>query len=275
MNEFEQRMLDILTYGREHSLYLGVKAEFEAEGTRTEEMIRLSDITRRSGLNLGIKIGGCEAVRDLIDCKQIGADYIIAPMVESAYALSKYIQMKNRIYSPFERQRVRFLFNVETAHTMKALDDILTTAAAPDGADGIVFGRVDYSASCGVSRDEINTDRITNDVIKVAQGCREKNLDLVVGGGVALEGVDALKKVRQTHLTRFETRKIIFDARAFDSPLLAQAFINAGEFELLWLKNKRAYYSQIANEDATRIEMLERRFEKQKAHHQAGKLNVA
>jgi len=263
MNQFEQRMLEILNFGREHGLYAGVKAEFEAEGTRTEEMIRLSDITRRSGLSLGIKIGGCEAVRDLIDCKQIGAETIIAPMVESPYALSKYLAMKNRLYSKYERGNVRFLFNVETAQAVAELDAILDMAAIPDGADGVVFGRVDYSASCGVARDEINGEGITRDCVRVAKACKERGLDFVVGGGVALEGVEALRTIYTAHLTRFETRKIMFDARALGSKDLAQGFIQAGEFELLWLKNKREYYMKIADEDAVRIDMLERRLKRQ------------
>lgn len=261
MNQLEHRMLEILKRGRAEFGFVGVKAEFEAEGTRMDEMLRLTDITRRAGLNIGLKIGGCEAVRDLIDSKQIGADYIIAPMVETPYALSKYIQIKNKLYTPFEREQVRFLFNVETNTALGQIDALMKTACAADGVDGVVFGRVDFSGSCGLARDIINSDRITDDCIKVASACKTAGKDFVVGGGVTLESVGALRRMNDVHLSRFETRKIIFNASMLEQSNVEEALFNAVEFELCWLKNKREYYLNIADEDITRIEMLEKRFQ--------------
>ncbi|MBD8552702.1 MULTISPECIES: aldolase/citrate lyase family protein [unclassified Sphingomonas] len=259
MNTTERRMLEALKRGRDQHGVVAVKAEFEAEGTRPDEFHRLLEIAQRADVKVALKIGGCEAVSDLLATKVYGVDYVIAPMVETAYALTKFIEAKNKTHGSL-RERTEFLYNLETETTLRNMDEMLPIAKG--GVDGIVFGRVDFTLSRGLPRTAINDRQITDAVLKVAHACAENDLELVVGGSVSVEAIDALREIQAIRLDRFETRKVIFDGSAVNSSTIEDGIANAVEFELAWLTNKRDYYAKIAHEDAARIDMMEARMNK-------------
>jgi hypothetical protein len=260
VNKTEREMLDLLKSLRQDFGAVSVKAEFEAEGTRTDELLRLIDLARRADLRVGLKIGGCEAVRDLLESKQFGVEYIIAPMIETPYALSKFIEAKNKSYTPDQRLDTSFLFNLETITAFNNLDGLVAAAKVTDGVQGAVFGRVDFAGSNGQPRSEIDKDGITEYVVKAAEVCKANKLELVVGGAVAIESLPALKRISEVHLTRFETRKVIFEAGALANPEMPAGLKKTVFFELQWLKNKRDYYGSIQKEDEPRIAMLDKRW---------------
>jgi len=264
MNQTERKMVEILSSGAEKYGVVSVKAEFEAEGTRLEELLRLVDVSRSAGLPVTVKIGGCEAIRDLLEAKQIGVKYVVAPMVETAYAASKYVLAKNIVYSKDEQKDTQFLFNIETITGFDNRDMLIEATNHPEGADGVVFGRVDFVGSLGWPRDTINKQQTTDYILEIARICKAKSKQLVMGGGVSIESINAIRIVNEIHLDRFETRKVIFEAKAALDSDIETGLVDAVHFELLWLENKRNYYNAISNEDNKRIQMLSARWEELK-----------
>ena len=253
-------MLDILRRAREEFGVVATKAEFEAEGTRTDELLRLLEIAHKADVGLALKIGGCEAIRDLLEAKQFGVRYIIAPMVETPYALSKYISAKQSVFTAQEQDDVSFLFNVETITAYNNIEPMMEIAAQPGGCDGVVFGRVDFSGSLGLDRTAIESEQVTAAGEVVSRLCKAQNLQFVVGGAVSSDALVSLGRFNAIHLDRFETRKVVFQASALNLANLPEALRQAVHFELLWLINKRDYYGVMHREDQSRIEMLESRW---------------
>lgn len=259
MNRSERAMVDILKRGKEEFGYIATKAEFEAEGTRVDELLRLIDIAHAADVKLTVKIGGCEAIRDLLESKQFGVDFIVAPMIETPYALGKFSEARNKVYSNDEQLDIDFLFNLETNSTFQ-LRNAIVNDAKNLGLDGIVFGRSDYTASLGLEPADIEGDLVTSHILEIATLCKTASLDLVVGGAVNFNSIPNLRKIAEIHLTRFETRKIVFESNALGNDNIEEALFQAVQFELKWLQNKKEYYTRISMEDDKRFETLKARW---------------
>lgn len=262
MNTLEKEMVRTLIDLKENHNVIGVKAEFEAEGTRLEEVIRLKEVVTRAGLDLTIKIGGCEAIRDMHDARIIGINALVAPMIESAYALKKYINATKLAFPEDERSEIDFFINIETITGYNNIDEILTSPEAKD-LTGIVLGRADMTGSMGLSRDEINSDKIFEIANNISIKASEYNKKMAIGGGVSAQSLPFFKQLPKDSLYKFETRKIIFDAQnALSDQNIGEGISKAVGFELMWLKNKRDFYGRIHNEDFQRLVMLESYYKK-------------
>lgn len=258
MNKLESQMTELLLDLKQNYHVSGIKAEFEAEGTRMEEAMRLKDVTSSvPGLGLNIKIGGCEAIKDMFDAISLGAQRIIAPMVETPYALQKFIRAAQMVYGD-DLSQVEILVNIETYAAYQCFSDMLKIPEI-SYLNGIVIGRVDMVGSMGIGRAQVNSQKVLDLSLDLAKRAKDQGLKVVVGGGVSVDAIPFFKAFPAGHLDRFETRKIIFSCPdAIQNPEIA--FIKAVQFEIMWLKNKRNYYSVIAREDEERIQMMQERY---------------
>ena len=264
MNQVELKMVDMLKDLRDSHAVVGVKAEFEAEGTRTEELMRLKEICLAAKVSLTLKIGGCEAVRDMYDARTVGVNYLVAPMVETPFSLQKYLRAVDIVFPRDEQEKIEFLINVETLMAAQNFGNMLKIAGI-ERLGGVVVGRVDMVGSMGLDRSACESDRVFAITKDLATLAKERGLTVVVGGAISTASLPFLRKLADGLIDRYETRKICFSCPEALKDGAEQGISKAVAFELAWLQNKRSYYKAIAEEDDKRISMLEARAQRGQA----------
>jgi hypothetical protein len=235
----------------------GLKAEFEAEGARFDDLVAYSNIAHASGTPLVIKIGGCEAVSDVFSARMLGASKIVAPMVESSFAVRKFVSAVTDVYGDRRSDWPQLFFNIETKRSAAECEELLGTAKEV-GLDGVVIGRGDLAESMGLARNEVDSAPVTALVREVLANARALGLGCGMGGGVSTRTVaTVLSLVDDGVLDFFETRKVLIATT--DGPTeeaLRSEILVALKFELRWLEYKRGVYARIVSEDDARIERL-------------------
>ncbi len=260
MNELERKMVEQLQDLRENHHVVGVKAEFEAEGTRLEEAIRLKEVISAAGLGLTMKVGGCEAVRDMYEARVIGVDRVVGPMVESQWALHKFLAAVKLAFPEEERGQVTFCVNIETATGVENFEEMLQLDEISE-LDGVVLGRVDMCGSMGLTREDINSDVVHDVASRLFTRAKSMDMECALGGGVSAATLDFMRSLPEGTLDRYETRKVVFACPAALGKEAEKGILKAVGFELMWLKNKRDFYGCIFEEDRARIEMLQGRYD--------------
>jgi 4-hydroxy-2-oxoheptanedioate aldolase len=258
MNILEKQMISVLFEIKEKYGVFEIKAEFEAEGSRIDELMRLKDITSKVDLPLLLKIGGVEAVTDIYSGLALGATGIVAPMAETKYALSKFTDLIDNFVPKDNAKDIEFGVNIETITACENFKDMLTLDNISN-LDSITVGRVDLSGSMNLHKSNINTSKELEEMCRnIFIRSKNNSLKTAMGGGISKESFDIIKRLAKDELLdKYETRKVVFPASSHQYG--DRSILKAVEFELLWLKSKKRYYSTIHKEDDKRIEMLESR----------------
>lgn len=258
MNKLEKRMIDNLKELARISGVSLIKAEFEAEATRLDEAIRLKEIVDSANMGLILKIGGAEAIRDMFDAQLLDVSGLVAPMIESSYALRKYLDAIETFFPSELKSSISFGINLETINTYDNIEQIFLTKGIKR-LKTITVGRVDLACSMGLGRDDINSKSVYNITEEILKKAKKMGFETTIGGGIAIEALPFIKKLAAKKLLdKYETRKVVFPVRKtfYKSQ---QGILLANEFELLWLENKKNYYAAIYREDDKRISMLKKR----------------
>jgi len=229
----------------------GIKAEFEAEGSSLSDINRLRRITSKTGVQLYVKIGGVEALRDVYDCYESGIDGIIAPMVETSFAAKKFLDTISKFHF---KNRPKLTINIETITGFKNLDSILKILSG--NLNNITIGRSDLVGSLFNKHINVDSKIIINLIKKIFNTSKKYNIPVTVGGGVSNTTFEIFKKdsFLKKNIKRIETRKVIFDLKKFTTK--KNAIEKAMEFEKLYILSKKEFIDLRMNAEIIRLSKL-------------------
>ena len=170
--------------------------------------------------------------------------------------MSKFVNAAKKVYGN-EWENIEWIINAETVTCHNNLDEIL------DVGEGFLstvsIGRVDLSASMGLTRAEINGEKVFETTKDIAKRSKDYGFTVNFGGGISFDAVDFICKLYPLN-DRFETRKVVFHSS--DNPeRIKSGILKAMEFETLYLKNKCEFYDRMSTEDQARLEMMAERLE--------------
>ena len=231
---------------------VGIKSEFENEGSDYRDLILLRYLTAKTGLKLFIKIGGVEAFTDLKMAIHLNADGVVIPMVESAFALIKSQNMINDIVGQTNGDFDVFI-NIETKTAVENLGDIL--AAMNTSIKGITIGRSDLSYSYGMKgeQDSDATNVAVEEIVNIATSHGVQQL--TIGGGISKKTFNNKYLINNIipKLTHIETRNVIFKAGSIHFP---EALLRALDFERNYLNYKLEKNRLFFKADESRFDTL-------------------
>lgn len=206
---------------------MGIRTDMASEVVSDEEFILFSRFCRDLNLKYTVKIGGCDALTDIYKAKNAGADYIISPMIETEYALQKFVSNCRQVYD--DLGQLNLLINIETASAYRNIDSILECEDMKY-IKGIVLGRDDMARS--LSLDDVNSEDISDIALDITKKAHKYGKTFAIGGGVRPQCIDFLKRFDGFDYINCETRRVVFPTGIITSEILKKAL----QFEIKWLE---------------------------------------
>ena len=256
MKRQEKEMVEVLELLKRDHGTTHVKVAMEAEGILLSEILRTKIMTMAAGIGLSIKIGGCEAITDTRIAVEHETDILLAPMIESRFALEKFLDMAKDQYEEEELAEKTVLINIETLTGSENIAEILA-ASNVELLDGIVIGRTDLSGALNL--DDVNHPDVLKATRDVFVEAKKKSLQCLIGGGISDKTIPFLNDLGEL-VDGFETRKVVFYNGIPPGKDLGEAINLALKFEYLWYLWRQETYGRLSREDAGRIEKMSARF---------------
>jgi hypothetical protein len=211
---------------------VAVKQSLEDEGAGFSDIALMRKITIKTGLKLNIKIGGCEAKNDIFFCNSIKVDGIVAPMVESEYALKKFVQTIPKSFNG------NLFINLESKNAFINLKKILSSNEF-NKLKGVVIGRSDLAGSYNLSKSMVNSKKIYNVLNANLKKIKLKKKLVKMGGSITKDSSIFIRNLfKKKLIDRIETRNIEVKLNNKVINNLEYIISLIFKFEVYWLKFK-------------------------------------
>lgn len=232
---------------------IAFKHSFEDEGIRELDLLQALVLSRESRIPLAVKIGGCEAISDIDKCVDYGVHTVVAPMIESSFALEKFLQY-GRQYKD-----LRLFINIESKLGYTNIENILN-AFIRSYLTGVTVGRSDLSKSYGLDKDYVDSKGISEKVKQILQACKDKKLITNMGGSITKHSIPLIMEYYTLGiLNRIETRNVVFNLSDKTIKNLDECIERALDFEISWMEYKYKLYNKIALNHKNRLDTITKR----------------
>jgi len=227
---------------------VGIKQSFEDEGVLFDDVVKMKRICDSVGAYVSVKIGGCEAISDINKCLLLDVNGIVAPMVESEFALQKFVEAVITNIDIDRRDNINFYINVESKTAYENLDKILSSPSSKL-LTGVVVGRSDLTKSFGYGKQDVVSNEMCEVVTDILKQCKSYGFKTLMGGNIGSSSIGFIKGLYEKNLlNNIETRNVIMDLSKVNINNLDNLIKKALFFESNWLNYKASYYNHIGNQ---------------------------
>ena len=208
-----------------------IKISLEDEGLTFDQATKIACLTHQQQTPLNIKIGGAEAISDMRFAENIGCKGCVAPMIESSYALHKFISSVYKNSFDFKNLFV----NIESKQAYYNIKTIL------DSSDASHLYGFDMAT----------------EIFTLA---KKKGLKKVMGGNLNINSFNFIKKLYDVNLLDYiETRNVKVKLSYGFLDNFKENLSSMLEFESEWLTCKYDNLIQISKDDKKRLDNLKLR----------------
>lgn len=236
-----------------------LKVEFEAEGASSVDAEALAALTSEYKLGLVVKIGGCEAVRDIREALHLGAQSVVAPMIESPFAAAKFERAVTDEANAAGLPLPQLAINVESVTGTSVLPEILK-APALKRIDRMVLGRTDLTDSLNLDPTAVEGSRVEAIARRAFGLARDAGLATTLGGTVTSHSVRFITALEGL-VDSVETRKVVFSLEHVSA--LPRAIEAGVRFERSWLEFKSEELGPLNAVETRRLRVIGARLQQE------------